>query len=232
MDWSGIMRARKIGSVGFSQPRLLPRMLEADGRQADAVQAEGVPTFLLRCPPGGGAGETHSCEAFDWTQPIPPSSPPPRTPAGRQEAPQVPASASAARGTRHGRVWLPPGCRDVAQRPGARRGCHRPALRAVRSAEATGELARRRQAHGSGWGPGVPAPETPGHRQPRPRGQTPTVSSAAENVPPSVGKRGLVSRLITCSCLWIRHTRPEACGDKPAPPIEQPHGKRQIHGRR
>lgn len=226
------MRARKIRSVGFSQPRLLPRMLEADGRQADAVQAEGVPTFLLRCPPGGGAGETHSCEAFDWTQPIPPSSPPPRTPAGRQEAPQVPASASAARGTRHGRVWLPPGCRDVAQRPGARRGCHRPALRAVRSAEATGELARCRRAHGSGWGPGVPAPETPGHRRPRPRGQTPTVSSAAENVPPSVGKRGLVSRLITCSCLWIRHTRPEACGDKPAPPIEQPHGKRQIHGRR
>lgn len=226
------MRARKIRSVGFSQPRLLPRMLEADGRQAGAVQAEGVPTFLLRCPPGGGAGETHSCEAFDWTQPIPPSSPPPRTPAGRQEAPQVPASASAARGTRHGRVWLPPGCRDVAQRPGARRGCHRPALRAVRSAEATGELARRRQAHGSGWGPGVPAPETPGHRQPRPRGRTPTVSSAAENVPPSVGKRGLVSRLITRSCLWIRHTRPEACGDKPAPPIEQPHSKRQIHGRR
>lgn len=226
------MRARKIRSVGFSQPRLLPRMLEADGREADAVQAEGVPTFLLRCPPGGGAGETHSCEAFDWTQPIPPSSPPPRTPAGRQEAPQVPASASAARGTRHGRVWLPPGCRDVAQRPGARRGCHRPALWAVRSAEATGELARRRQAHGSGWGPGVPAPETPGHRRPRPRGRTPTVSSAAENVPPSVGKRGLVSRLITRSCLWIRHTRPEACGDKPAPPIEQPHGKRQIHGRR
>lgn len=195
MDWSGIMRARKIRSVGFSQPRLLPRMLEADGRQADAVQAEGVPTFLLRCPPGGGAGETHSCEAFDWTQPIPPSSPPPRTPAGRQEAPQVPASASAACGTRHGRVWLPPGCRDVAQRPGACRGCHRPALRAVRSAEATGELARRRQAHGSGWGPGVPAPETPGHRRPRPRGRTPTVSSAAENVPPSVGKRGLVSRV-------------------------------------
>lgn len=226
------MRARKIRSVGFSQPRLLPRMLEADGRQADAAQAEGVPTFLLRGPPGGGAGETHSCEAFDWTQPIPPSSPPPRTPASRQEAPQVPASASAARGTRHGRVWLPPGCRDVAQRPGARRGCHRPALRAVRSAEATGELARRRQAHGSGWGPGVPAPETPGHRQPRPRGRTPTVSSVAENVPPSVGKRGLVSRLITRSCLWIRHTRPEACGDKPAPPIEQPHGKRQIHGRR
>lgn len=129
-----------------------------------------------------------------------------------------------------------PRCRPLPQRLAARgtggSGCHRPALRAVRSAEATGELARRRQAHGSGWGPGVPAPETPGHRQPRPRGQTPTVSSAAENVPPSVGKRGLVSRLITRSCLWIRHTRPEACGDKPAPPIEQPHGKRQIHGRR
>lgn len=227
------MRARKISSVGFSQPRLLPRMLEADGRQGDAAQAEGVPTFLLRCPPGGGAGETHSCEAFDWTQPIPPSSPPPRTPAGRQEAPQVPASASAARGTRHGRVWLPPGCRDVAQRPGARRGCHRPALWAVRSAEATGELARRRQAHGSGWGPGVPAPETPG----MPAASAPGPDSHSElrgrkrsSVCRKTGSR--VSCLITRSCLWIRHTRPEACGDKPAPPIEQPHGKRQIHGRR
>lgn len=225
------MRARKIGSVGFSQPRLLPRMLEADGREADAAGGGRPHLSSSLSARRRGRGDA-LLRGLRWTQPIPPSSPPPRTPAGRQEAPQVPASASAARGTRHGRVWLPPGCRDVAQRPGARRGCHRPALRAVRSAEATGELARRRRAHGSGWGPGVPAPETPGHRQPRPRGRTPTVSSVAENVPPSVGKRGLVSRLITCSCLWIRHTRPEACGDKPAPPIEQPHGKRQIHGRR
>lgn len=187
------MRARKIRSVGFSQPRLLPRMLEADGRQAGAVQAEGVPTFLLRCPPGGGAGETHSCEAFDWTQPIPPSSPPPRTPAGRQEAPQVPASASAARGT-------------------GGSGCHRAAVTWPRG---LGHVAAAIDPHcgpygaqkppgssrgadgltGLGGAPESLLPRPPGCRRPRPRGRTPTVSSAAENVPPSVGKRGLVSRV-------------------------------------
>lgn len=113
MDWSGIMRARKIRSVGFSQPRLLPRMLEADGREADAVQAEGVPTFLLRCPPGGGAGETHSCEAFDWT--------------GRSRsrpAPRRPAPQPAGRKR--------PRCRPLPQRLAARgtggSGCHRAAV--------------------------------------------------------------------------------------------------------
>lgn len=146
-----------------------------------------------------------------------------------------------------------PRCRPLPQRLAARgtggSGCHRAAVTWPRG---LGHVAAAIDPHcgpygaqkppgssrgadgltGLGGAPESPLPRPPGCRRPRPRGQTPTVSSAAENVPPSVGKRGLVSRLITRSYLWIRHTRPEACGDKPAPPIEQPHGKRQIHGRR
>lgn len=178
MDWSGIMRARKIRSVGFSQPRLLPRCWRRTGGKQMRCRRRASPPFFFAVRLAAGPGRrTPAKPSTGRSRPRPAPRRPAPQPAGRKR----------------------PRCRPLPQRLAARgtggSGCHRPALRAVRSAEATGELARRRQAHGSGWGPGVPAPETPGHRQPRPRGQTPTVSSAAKNVPPSVGKRGLVSRV-------------------------------------